>query len=135
MTKIIIVDYSLEIVIAIITNDYFEQIYAIVWSYMPYFHIIYIYKKRLKTLFLNFYCFSIALSLKCQLYIGLVSSLNKKGKMMHGIIMCYTKTKRKKRKNGLLKLYILFTIKQNILLYNLYDQGSRLTLESSGTRT
>ncbi len=28
MTKIIIVDYSLEIVIAIINNDYFEQIYA-----------------------------------------------------------------------------------------------------------
>ncbi len=43
MTKIIIVDYSLEIVIAIITNDYFEQIYAIVWSCMPYFHIKYIY--------------------------------------------------------------------------------------------
>ncbi len=37
MTKIIIVDYSLEIVIAIINNDYFEQIYAIVWSCMPYF--------------------------------------------------------------------------------------------------
>ncbi len=77
MTKIIIVDYSLEIVIAII-NDYFEQIYAIVWSCMPYFYIKYIFKKRLKTHFLNFYCFSIALSLKCQLYIGLVSSLNKK---------------------------------------------------------
>ncbi len=30
MTKIIIVDYSLEIVIAIINNDYFEHIYAIV---------------------------------------------------------------------------------------------------------
>ncbi len=90
MTKIIIVDYSLEIVIAIINNDYFEQIYAIVWSCMPYFYIIYIYiYKRLKTLFLNFYCFSIALSLKCQLYIGLVSSLNKKGKIMHGIIMLY----------------------------------------------
>ncbi len=43
MTKIIIVDYSLEIVIAIINNDYFEQIYAIVWSCMPYFYIIYIY--------------------------------------------------------------------------------------------
>ncbi len=42
MTKIIIVDYSLGIVIAIITNDYFEQIYAIVWSCMPYFHIKYI---------------------------------------------------------------------------------------------
>ncbi len=28
MTTIIIVDYSLEIVIAIINNDYFEQIYA-----------------------------------------------------------------------------------------------------------
>ncbi len=41
MTKIIIVNYSLEIVIAIITNDYFEQIYAIVWSCMPYFHIKY----------------------------------------------------------------------------------------------
>ncbi len=41
------------------------------------------------------------MSLKCQLYIGLVSSLNKKGKIMHGIIMCYTKTK-----SGLLKLYI-----------------------------
>ncbi len=27
MTKIIIVDYSLEIVIVIINNDYFEQIY------------------------------------------------------------------------------------------------------------
>ncbi len=80
MTKIIIVDYSLEIVIAIINNDYFEQIYAIVWSCMPYFYIKYIYKKekRLKTLFLNFYCFSIALSLKCQLHIGLISSLNKK---------------------------------------------------------
>ncbi len=78
MIKIIIVDYSLEIVIAIINNDYFEQIYAIVWSRMPYFlYKIYI-KKRLKTLFLNFYCFSIALSLKCQLCIGLVSSLNKK---------------------------------------------------------
>ncbi len=37
MTKIIIVDYSLEIVIAIINNDYSEQIYAIVWSCMPYF--------------------------------------------------------------------------------------------------
>ncbi len=49
--------------------------------------------------------------------------------------MCYTKTKRKKCKNGLLKLYILFTIKQNILQYNLYDQGSRLTLESSGSST
>ncbi len=30
MTNIIIVDYSLEIVIAIINNDYFELIYAIV---------------------------------------------------------------------------------------------------------
>ncbi len=30
LTKIIIVDYSLEIVIAIINNYYFEQIYAIV---------------------------------------------------------------------------------------------------------
>ncbi len=47
---------------------------------------------------------------------------------MHGI--CYTKTK---RKNGLLKLYISFTIKQSILQYNLYYQGSRLSLESSGT--
>ncbi len=48
MTKIIIVDYSLEIVIAIINNDYFEQIYAIVWSCMPYFYIkyIYIYKRK-----------------------------------------------------------------------------------------
>ncbi len=91
MTKIIIVYYSLEIVIAIITNDYFEQIYAIVWSCMPYFHIKYIYiKKRQKTLFLNFY---IASGLKYQLYIGLVSSLNKKGKIMHGIIMCYTEKK------------------------------------------
>ncbi len=84
MTKIIIVDYSLEIVIAVINNDYFEQIYAIVWSCIPYFYIKYIFKKRLKTLFLNFYCFSI-----CQLYIGLVSSLNKKkkkGKIMHGIM-------------------------------------------------
>ncbi len=36
MTKIIIVDYSLEIVIAIINNDYFEQIYAIVWSCMTF---------------------------------------------------------------------------------------------------
>ncbi len=57
MTKIIIVDYSLEIVIAIINNDYFEQIYAIVWSCMPYFYIKYIYKKSLKTLFLNFIAF------------------------------------------------------------------------------
>ncbi len=39
---------------------------------------------------------------------------------MHGIIMCYTKTK-----SGLLKLYISFTIKQNILQYNLYYQDSR----------
>ncbi len=37
--KIIVVDYSLEIVIAIINNDYFEQIYAIVWSCMPYLYI------------------------------------------------------------------------------------------------
>ncbi len=36
MTKIIIVDYSLDIVIAIIDNGYFEQIYAIVLSCMPY---------------------------------------------------------------------------------------------------
>ncbi len=40
MTKIIIVDYSLEIVIAIITNDYFEQIYAIVLK----LHAIFSYK-------------------------------------------------------------------------------------------
>ncbi len=75
MTKIIIVDYSLEIVIAIINNDYFEKIYAIVLSCMPY--KIYIYKKAENTLpelLLLFY----TLSLKCQLYIGLVSSLNKK---------------------------------------------------------
>ncbi len=71
-------DYSLEIVIAIINNDYFERIYAIVWSCMPY--KIYI-KKRLKTLLLNFYCFSMELSLKCQLYIGLFSSLNKNKKI------------------------------------------------------
>ncbi len=71
MTKIIIVDYSLEIVIAIINNDYFEQIYAIVWSCMPYFYIKYIFKKRLKTLFLNFYCFYIALSLKCGVFLWL----------------------------------------------------------------
>ncbi len=45
MTKIIIVDYSLEIVIAIINNNYFEQIYAIVWSCMPNFCIKYIYNK------------------------------------------------------------------------------------------
>ncbi len=43
MTKIIIVDYSLEIVIAII-NNYFEQIYAIVWSCMPFLYKIYIKK-------------------------------------------------------------------------------------------
>ncbi len=36
MTKIIIVDYSLEIVIAIINNNYFDQIYAIVWSLFLY---------------------------------------------------------------------------------------------------
>ncbi len=93
MTKIIIVDYSLEIVIAIITNDYFEQIYAIVWSCMPYFYIKYL-KKRLKTLFLNFYCFSIALSHKCQLYIGLVSSLNKKKvKLCMGYVILKLKEK------------------------------------------
>ncbi len=46
MTKIIIVDYSLEIVIAIIKNYYFEQIYAIVWSCMPYLYIKYIFKKK-----------------------------------------------------------------------------------------
>ncbi len=41
MTKIIIVDYSLEIVIAIINNDYFE----------PYFYInIYLNKKAENTL-------------------------------------------------------------------------------------
>ncbi len=39
MTTIINIDYSLEIVIAIINNDYFEQIYAIVWSCMQYFYI------------------------------------------------------------------------------------------------
>ncbi len=78
MTKLIIVDYSLEIVIAIINNDYFEQIYAIVWSCMPYFLYKTYIKNTLKTLILNLYCFSIALSLKCQLYIGLVSSLIKK---------------------------------------------------------
>ncbi len=39
---LIIVDYSLDIVIAIINNDYFEQIYAIVWSCMPYFYVKYI---------------------------------------------------------------------------------------------
>ncbi len=38
MTKIIIVDYSLEIVIAIINNDYFE----------PYFYKKYIFKKGWK---------------------------------------------------------------------------------------
>ncbi len=38
---------------------------------------------------------------------------------MHGIY--YAKTK---RNNGLLKLYISFTIKQNILQYNLYYQSS-----------
>ncbi len=42
MTKIVIVDYSLEIVIAIINYSYFEQIYAIVWRCMPYFYIKYI---------------------------------------------------------------------------------------------
>ncbi len=51
MTKIIIVDYSLEIVIAIINNDYFEQIYAIVWSCMPYFYIIYTYIKKAENTF------------------------------------------------------------------------------------
>ncbi len=79
MTKIIIVDYSLEIVIAIINNDYFE----------PYFYIKYIFKKRLKKLFLNFYCFSIALSLKCQLYMFGFFFKQKKGQIMHGIIMLY----------------------------------------------
>ncbi len=49
MTKIIIIDYSLKIVIVIINNGYFEQIYAIVWSCMPYFYIKYIFKNRLKT--------------------------------------------------------------------------------------
>ncbi len=33
--------WILEIVIAIINNDYFEQIYAIVWSCMPYFFFCY----------------------------------------------------------------------------------------------
>ncbi len=58
MTKIIIVDYSLEIVIAIINNDYFEQIYAIVWSCMPYFYInIYLKKgwKHSSWTFIAFY--------------------------------------------------------------------------------
>ncbi len=50
MTKIIIVDYSLDIVIAIINNDYFEQIYALVWSCMAYFYIKYILKKAENTL-------------------------------------------------------------------------------------
>ncbi len=51
--------------------------------------------------------------------------------------MCYTKTKIKKKRNKWFTkaIYISFTIKQNILQYNLYDQGSRLTLESSGTST
>ncbi len=49
MTKIIIVDYSLDIVIAIINNDYFEQIYALfeaAWR----FYIKYILKKAENTL-------------------------------------------------------------------------------------
>ncbi len=46
MTKIIFVDYSLEIVFAIINNDYFEQIYAVVWGCIPY--QIYIFKKGWK---------------------------------------------------------------------------------------
>ncbi len=57
MTKIIIVDYSLEIVIAIINNDYFE----------PYFYIKYIFKKKaentLPELLLLFYSIE-----SCQLY-------------------------------------------------------------------
>ncbi len=36
MTKTIIVDYFLEIVIAIINNDYFEQIYSIVITALIY---------------------------------------------------------------------------------------------------
>ncbi len=40
MTKILIVDYSLEIVIAIINNDSFEQMYAVVWSCKPYFYTL-----------------------------------------------------------------------------------------------
>ncbi len=57
MTKIIIVDYSLEIVIVIINNDYLEQIYAIVWSCMPYFYIKYIFKKGWKHSFWTFNAF------------------------------------------------------------------------------
>ncbi len=41
------------------------------------------------TLFQNFYCSSVSLSLKCELYIDLASSLNKKGEIMHGIVLLY----------------------------------------------
>ncbi len=98
MTKIVIVDYSLEIVIAIINN-------IILIRFMPLFEAYFyinIYIKRLKTLFLNFYSFSLALSLKWQLCIGLVSSLNKK-RYNYAWYNNYTKTKRKKKKKWFTK--------------------------------
>ncbi len=79
MTKIIIVDYSLEIVIAIIYNDYFE----------PYFYKKYIFKKRLKTLpelLLLFY--SIEPQMSTIHWFGFFFK-QKKGKIMHSIIMLY----------------------------------------------
>ncbi len=72
MTTIIIVDYSLEIVIAIINYDHHNLHWMM---FIPLFEAIFLDENKhsnCKT--------SIVLSLKCELYIGLVSSLNKKVK-------------------------------------------------------
>ncbi len=62
MTKIIIVDYSLKIVITIIIYN------------LHCYHCL----KQPRAVFLDENKHSIVLSLKCELYIELVSSLNKK---------------------------------------------------------
>ncbi len=75
-------------------------------------HILYkIYiKKRLKTLFLNFYCFySIEPQMSTIHLFGFFFKKTKKGKIMHGIIM-FTKTKgKKKRKKWFTKaIYFIY---------------------------
>ncbi len=76
MTKIIIVDYSLKIVIAIINYNYHNLHWIM---FIPLCEATALDKKMLKTLteklVLFFYS---SLCLKCELYIRLVSYLNKK---------------------------------------------------------
>ncbi len=98
---------------------------------MPYFYIKYIYIKKpentLPELLLLFY--SIEPQMSTIHWFGFFFKQKKVKLCMVYVIL------KLKEKDGLLKLYISFTIKQNIFQYNLYYQGSRLTLESSGTST